>query len=64
MMFVHAFGSGPKKSLRTFARAYLLIAAISLVLGVLMYIVIFAVSGIALYGIAEILNELADSYYW
>ena len=43
MMFVWAFGSTPKKSLKTFARAQLLIMAIVLVLVIILFIIIFAV---------------------
>lgn len=43
MMFVWAFGSTPKKSLKTFARAQLLIIAIVLVLVIILFIIIFAV---------------------
>ena len=43
MMFVWAFGNTPKKSLKTFARAQLLIMAIVLVLVIILFIIIFAV---------------------
>lgn len=43
MMFVWAFGSTPKKSLKTFARAQLLIMAIAIVLVIILFIIIFAV---------------------
>ena len=43
MMFVWAFGSTPKKSLKTFARAQLLIIAIVLVLVIILFVILFAV---------------------
>ena len=43
MMFVWAFGSTPKKSLKTFAKAQLLIMAIAIVLVIILFIIIFAV---------------------
>lgn len=43
MMFVWAFGSTPKKSLKTFAKAQLLMMAIALVLVIILFIIIFAV---------------------
>lgn len=43
MMFVWAFGSTPKKSLKTFAKAQLLMMAIVLVLVIILFIIIFAV---------------------
>ncbi len=43
MMFVWAFGSTPKKSLKTFAKAQLLMMAIAIVLVIILFIIIFAV---------------------
>lgn len=42
MMFVWAFGSTPKKSLKTFARAQLIIMAIVLVLTIIVLVILFA----------------------
>lgn len=42
MMFVWAFGSTPKKSLKTFAQAQLLIMAILLVLGIITFAILFS----------------------
>ena len=55
MMFVWAFGSTPKKSLKTFAKAQLLMMAIAIVLLIILLIILFAAGAFA--------THSAYSYY-
>lgn len=57
MMFIWAFGSTPKKSLKNFARAQLILAAIALGLMIIM-IIISAATGAAVFR-----NSNSYSYY-
>lgn len=57
MMFVWAFGSTPKKSLKTFAQAQLLFSAIALVLGIIVFVILFA------FGVFASNNYSNYSYY-
>ena len=57
MMFVWAFGNTPKKSLKTFAKAQLLILAVVLVLVIIVYAIVLA-TGVSL------TNSYRSSYYY
>ena len=59
MLFVWAFGNEKKKSLKTYAQAQLIIAAI----GIVFSIIIFAVAGAAIYSAFEGLSSGYAGYY-
>lgn len=60
MMFVWGFGSTPKHSLKTYARASLIMALIGIVLYIILFVIIFAVAG----GVNEIMDAIENSRYY
>ncbi len=60
MMFVWGFGSTPKHSLKTYARASLIMALIGIVLYIILFVIIFAVAG----GINGIMNSINNNGYY
>lgn len=56
MMFVWAFGNTPKKSLKTYARAQLIILAVVVAIWIIM-LIIFSIAGFS------IANQFGNSYY-
>lgn len=61
MMFVWGFGSTPKHSLKTYARASLIMMLIGIVLWIVLFLIIFAIAG-GIAGFDEIFNR--NGYYY
>ena len=60
MMFVWGFGSTPKHSLKTYARASLIMMLIATVLWIILFVIIFAVAG----GIAGLGRAFEQNGYY
>lgn len=60
MMFVWGFGNNPKHSLKTYARASLIMMLIGIVLYIIIFAIVFAVAG----GIGAITNDINNGYYY
>lgn len=60
MLFVWAFGNTPKRSLKNFAKAQLVLMLIALILGIIAFIIMMALG----YSLSDLGNDFGGNYYY